>query len=58
MLIIFPHIKCKFNIVWNTRSIRSLVQIKGNVKHYSCVVDKSNGLCGESVGESVRDVLQ
>ena len=40
--------KCKFNIVWNTRNIRSLFQIIDNVKHYSCVVYEGNCSCGEN----------
>ena len=30
-LVIFTNNKCKFNIVWNARNIRSLSQIKDNV---------------------------
>ena len=57
-LVIFKNNKCKFNIVWNTRNIRSLFQIKDNVKHYSCVFYKSNCSCDENyVGESVRNVV-
>ena len=37
-LVIFTNNKCKFNIVWNTRNIRSLFQIKDNVKQYSCII--------------------
>ena len=45
-------------IVWNTRNIRSLFQIKDNVKHYSCLVCQGNCLCVENyVGESVRNVV-
>ena len=50
--------KCKFNIVWNIRNIRSLFQIKDNVKHCNYVVYEGNCLCGENyVGESVRNVV-
>ena len=56
--VIFTNNKCKFNIVWNTRTIRSLFQIKDSVKHYSCVVYEGNYSYGESyVGESVRNVV-
>ena len=57
-LVIFTNNKCLFNIVWNTRNIRSLFQIKDNVKHYNCVVYKGNCSCGENyVSESVRNVV-
>ena len=45
-------------IVWNIRNIRSLFQIKGNVKHYSCFVCQGNCSCVENyVGKSVRNVV-
>ena len=48
----------RFNIVWNTRNIRSLFQIKDKVKHYSCIVYEGNCSCGQKyVGESVRNVV-
>ena len=54
----FANNKCTFNIVWNTRNIRSLFQFKGNVKHYSCVAYEGNCSCGENyVDESVRNVV-
>ena len=57
-LLIFTNNKCKFNIVWNTRNIRLLFQIKDDFKHYSCVVYEGNCLCGEKyVGKSVRNVV-
>ena len=57
-LVIFTNNKGKFNIVWKTRDIRSLFQIKDNVKHYSCVVYEDNYSCGENyVDESVRNVV-
>ena len=57
-LVTFTNNKCKFNIVWKSRNIRSLFQIKGNVKHYSCVIYKGNCLFGENyVSESVRNVV-
>ena len=56
--VIFTNNKCKFNSVWNTGNIRSLFQIKDNVKHYSYVVYEGNCSCGENyVGESVRNVV-
>ena len=57
-LVTFTNNKCKFNIVCNTRKIRSLFQIKDNVKHYSGVIFKGNCSCGENyVGESARNVV-
>ena len=57
-LVIFANDKCKFNIVWNNRNIRSLIQIKYNFKHNSCVIYDGNCSCGENyVGESVRNVV-
>ena len=57
-LIIFPNNKCKFNIVWSTRNIRSVFQIKNNVKHYSSVVYEGACLCGENKrNKSVRNVV-
>ena len=46
-------------LLGNTRNIiRSLLQIKDNVKHYSCVVYEGNRSCGENhVGESVRNFV-
>ena len=41
-LIIFTNNKCKSNIAWNTRNIRSLFQIKDKAKHYSCVIYEGN----------------
>ena len=57
-LVIFTNSKCKFNIAWNTKNIRSLFKIKDNVKHYSCIFYEGNCWCGENyVGESVRNVV-
>ena len=57
-LVIFTDNKCKFNIVWNIRNIRSLFQTKDNAKHYSCVICVRNFSCGENyVGEAVRNVV-
>ena len=57
-LIIFINTKYKLNIIWNTRNIRSLFQIKNNVKHYSCVIYEGNCSCGgNDVGKFVRNVV-
>ena len=57
-LVIFTNNKWKFNIVWNTRDIRSLFQIKGNVKHYSYTIYEGNYSCDKNyVAESVRNVV-
>ena len=53
-LVIFSNNKFKFNIVRNTRNIRSLFQIKC----YSCFIYEGNCLCGENYGgEFVRNVV-
>ena len=57
-LVIFTNNKCKFNVAWNTRNIRSIFRIKDNIEHYSCAVYKGNCSCGENyVDESVRNVV-
>ena len=57
-LVIFTSNKCKFSIVWITRNIRSLLQVKDKVKHYSCVIYEGNCSCGENyVCESVRNIV-
>ena len=56
-LVIFTDNKCKFNIVWNIRNIRSLFQIKYNFKQYSDVIHEASSSCGENyVSEYVRNV--
>ena len=46
------------SIVWNTKNIKSLFQIKDNVKHYSCIIYKGSCSCGENyVGESLRVIV-
>ena len=35
---IFTNYRVKFNIVWNTRKIKSLVNNKDIVSHYSCII--------------------
>ena len=57
-LVIFTDNKCKFNIVWNIRNIRSLFQTKYNAKHYSCVICVRNfSYGGNYVGEAVINVV-
>ena len=57
-LITFRNNKHKFNIVWNSRNIGSLFQVKDNVKHYSCIIYEGNCSCGENyVGQSVGNVV-
>ena len=38
--------KVKFNIIWATRKIKSLIKIKDNVKHLGCVVYQGICTCG------------
>ena len=42
--------KVKFNIIWSKRKIKSLFEIKDNVKHLSCVVY-------HGIGETIRNVV-
>ena len=57
-LVIFTNNKCKFNLFWNSRNIRSTLQINDNVKHYSCIIYEGICSCGENyVLESVRNVV-
>ena len=37
-LIYFTNEKCKFNVVWNTKKVRSVFPLKDKVDHYSCVI--------------------
>ena len=47
--------KVKFNIIWSTRKIKSLIKIKDNIKHLSCVVYHGICSCGNNyIGETVR----
>ena len=41
-LVKFTNNKCKLNIVWDNRNIRSFFQIKENVKHCSYVIYECN----------------
>ena len=57
-LVIFTNNRFKLNVVWNTRNIRLLFQIKDNVQHYSCVVYKGNSSYSENyVSENVVNVV-
>ena len=56
-LVIFTDKKCKFSIIWNAKNIRSLFQIKYNIKHYSCVIYKVNCSCGENYVGEPSDML-
>ena len=51
--------KVKFNIIWSTRKIKSLLfKIKDNVKHLSCVAYHGICSCGNNyIGETIRDVV-
>ena len=54
----FTNNKYKFNIVWNTRNIRSLFQVK-SCEYYNCFIYEGNCSCGENcVSESMRNVLR
>ena len=50
--------KVTFNIIWSTRKIKSLFEIKDNVKYFSCVV--YHGICScenNYIGETIRNVV-
>ena len=54
----FVNNKCIINITWTTGNIRSLFQIKDNMKHYSCIINKDNCSCGKNhVDECARNVI-
>ena len=44
-LVSFTSGKVKFNVVWNTRKIQSLLPLKDKVQHLSCVIYKSICSC-------------
>ena len=53
---IFTNYRVKFNIVWNTRKIKSLFNNKDKVSHYSCVIYRGICSCGaDYIGETVRN---
>ena len=53
---IFTNYRVKFNIVWNTRKIKSLFNNKDKVSHYSCVIYTGICSCGaDYIGETVRN---
>ena len=43
---IFTNCRVKFNIVWNTRKIKSLFNYKDKVSHYSCIIYRGICSCG------------
>ena len=43
---IFTNYIVKFNIVWNTRKIKSLFNYKDKVSHYSCIIYRGICSCG------------
>ena len=52
---IFTEHKFKFIIIWDTRKIRSLFQLKDKVTHKSCVIYEGICSCGDKyVGETKR----
>ena len=53
---IFTNYSVKFNIVWNTRKIKSLFNYKDKVSHYSCIIYR--GICSygaDYIEETVRN---
>ena len=53
---IFTNYRVKFNIVWNTRKIKSLFNNKDKVSHYSCVIYRGICSCGvDYIRETVRN---
>ena len=50
--------KVKFNIIWATRKIKSLFNVKDNVKHLSCVIYQGICNCGNNyIGETIRNAV-
>ena len=48
----------KFNIIWSTRTIKSLFKIKDNIKHLSYVVYHRICSCRNGyIGETIRNVV-
>ena len=55
-LVSFTSGKVKFNVVWNTRKIQSLLSLKNKVQRLSYVIYKGISSCGEMyVGETIRN---
>ena len=55
-LIYFPDAKCKFNVVWNTRKVRSTFPLEYKVDHYSCAIYRGDCSCDQNcVGETIRN---
>lgn len=51
----FTNEKFNFNILWNTRKVKSLFPLKGKVDAYSSVICKGDFPCGQDcIGETVR----
>ena len=52
----FTNEKCKFNVVWKTRKVQSLLPLKDKVDHYSCVIYRGDCSCDQNyIGETVRN---
>ena len=50
--------KVKFNMIWATRKIKSLFNIKDNVKHLSCVIYQGICSCAHNyIGETIRNAV-
>ena len=55
-LIYFTNEKCKFNVVWNTRKVKSLFPLKNKVERYSCVFFRGDCSCDQNyIGQTVRN---
>ena len=50
-LVISTNSRVYFNIVWNTRKIKSLFNYKDKVSHYSCIIYRGICLCGADYKE-------
>ena len=44
----FTNEKCKFNVVWNTRKVQSLLPLKGKVNYYSRVIYRGDCSCDQN----------
>ena len=50
--------RVKFNTIWVTRKIKSLFNIKDNVKHLSCVVYQEICSCGNNyMGNTIKKAV-
>ena len=53
----FTNGKVRFQIIWNTRKIQSLISSKDKEKHLSCVINKDVCSCGaDYIGQTIRNV--